>query len=347
MALTKAQQAVVTDKASRLDIPAAFALGIVDKESAGKAFYTVGTEKLPAIRIEGHYFWRLLGAGSKRDQAVAQGLAAKSSGVVKNPSTMAGRYIQLQQMEAIDRETASQSISIGIGQVMGEHYKRIGYTSAVAMLQAATASFDNQVAQFLSFIATDAKLLKAARDYDYVTFARIYNGRNYKQNRYDTELKAFVEKWLGYGSIEVGANAPAVDYKARVNALGYDTVKAFQTAKGLASDGIAGPITREAIVAAEKAAKERNNKAIVNAGKTAAGAVVVGAGTVAVENADSIGNAVDTIEAAKPAIEAIQTASNYGTTVIIVVVVGIVLVAGFIAVKQYFKNREVKNAGLP
>lgn len=347
MALTKAQQATVREQAERLGIPAEFALGIVDKESAGRAFYTVNGEKLPAIRIEGHYFWRLLGAGIKRDLAVSKGLAAKSAGKIKNPPTMAGRYAQLAQMEEIDREHAIQSISIGIGQVMGENYKRLGYSSAVAMLQAATDSFDNQVEQMLKFIATDNRLVVAANNYDYETFGRIYNGPNYKKNRYAEDLKAFVDKWLGFGSVQEGSNVPAVDYTARVKALGYANIKAFQTARGLAVDGIVGPITREAIVACEEEAKKRNNEAIVNAGKAAGGAVVVGAGTIAVENADSIGSAVETIEAAKPAIEVIQTASGYGSTVLLIVVAGVVLVAGFIVIRQIMKKREIKNAGLP
>lgn len=343
MALTKAQINVVSEQAFRLGISTPWALAVVDKESAGRAFYTVKGEKLPSIRIEGHYFWRLLGPGPKRDRAVREGLANRKAGVVKNPSTMAGRYAMLDRMTAIDVEVAYQSISIAIGQVMGENFKRIGYQSATAMFQAATASFDNQAAQMLSFIATDRKLVAAIQNHDYHTYARIYNGPNYKANNYHTDLKAFVEKWEALDGDYSGSRAaPTIDWASRIKVLGFSSVRAFQTSAGLTVDGIVGPITKEAILNAEAEYKKRNNAAIVTAGKAAGGAVIVGTGTIAAQNSDSIGSAVETIEAVKPAIDTIQSVSSYGTTVVIVVVVGIVLIAGFVAIKQWLKNRDHK-----
>lgn len=194
MALNNSQQSAVRKEAAEVGIPADFALGIVDKESAGRAFYKVGKEQLPAIRIEGHYVYRLT-EGKVRDAAVAAGLAAQKSGVIKNSNTMAGRYTQLNRLiEIVGHEIAYQSISIGIGQVMGTNHELVGYPTATAMFQAATASFDNQVDQMLAFIANTPKAKRAALAYDYKGFALVYNGPKAKSS-YWTELEQFVKSY--------------------------------------------------------------------------------------------------------------------------------------------------------
>src|SRR5690606_14686163 len=106
-----------------------------------------------------------------------------------------GRYNKLKLMADINTEAAYQSISIGIGQIMGSHYKMFGYKSAVQMHQIACKGLAAQAEQMLFFISRQVGMYKAACSYNYAEFARLYNGPNYKKNRYDTELKKFVQRW--------------------------------------------------------------------------------------------------------------------------------------------------------
>lgn len=348
MALTKAQQQIVADAAYRLGIPRAFALGVVDKESAGRAFWSVKGVKLPSIRIEGHYFYKYL-PKDKRADAVRLGLASPKAGVVKNPGTMSARYAMLDRMAEIDIEAAYKSISIGIGQVMGTWAQRLGYNSvvyAVSMFQSACVSFDNQVLQFLSFIATDKQCLKAAQDYDFKTFARIYNGPNYKKNNYDTELAAYV---LAYRD---GDGRVSHDYTGRVVALGYKDVKDFQHQKGLVVDGLVGDITRGAIIEAEAAAKKAKDKGTNNAIVVGAGSATVVAGGAVAENPDAIMGTVETVkqavDAVKPIVEPavpvlLPIIASLPKVLVLLGCIAAIGVAGYIIwrVYQSYQTKEV------
>lgn len=345
MALNKAQVAEVIAVANNLLIPWDLALGLVDKESAGKAFYAVGKDNLPAIRIEGHIFYRRLEAYDKKhgtkllDKAISAGLAAKGVGTVKNSTTMAGRYAQFARMEEINKDIATESISIGIGQVMGFNHERSGHSSAVSMLQAATVSFREQVSQFLTFIASDPQLLAAAQAYDYEKMARLYNGSGWKKTNpnYVKDLRAFTANWS-----EGRETSP--DWLARVNALGYPDIRAYQKEKGFKVDGIVGKITIGGIEADERAklaqATKGNGKGVAAAGAGAAaagGAVLVESGTV-----ESIGQQ---IEQNKYIIDALQGAAGAGTTILVVVAVGLVAVGAFILIRNWQKKKAITDEG--
>ena len=350
MALTKAQQKIVSDAAYRLGIPRNFALGVVDKESAGRAFWTIRGQKLPSIRIEGHYFYRLL-PKALRAKAVELGLASRKVGAVKNPKNMAARYDLLDKMAELDLDAAYKSISIGIGQVMGEHAVRLGYIGvpgspppSVQMFQAACASFDAQVMQFLSFIATDKACLKAAQDFDYKAFTRIYNGRNGVKNGYHTELEQYV---LSYE----GGYKQSHGYENRIKALGYEDVRAFQKAHGLTVDGLVGPITRSVLVKEEAEAKKAKNKPNVLAGAATGGAVITVAAGAAGENTEAVTDTIETVitavEAAKPIIEPAASVVLPALAVLpkVLIVVGCLVmigVAGWILWRVYKEHLNAK-----
>lgn len=327
MALNNVQQAAVRKEAAEVDIPADFALGIVDKESAGRAFYKVGKEELPAIRIEGHYVYKLT-SGAVREAAIQAGLAAQKSGVVKNSNTMAGRYTQLNRLiEIVGHEIAYQSISIGIGQIMGTNHEAAGYESATAMFQAATASFDNQVDQMLAFIANTPKALKAAQRHDYKAFALVYNGPKAKQSYWE-ELETFVKRYSG----DAPANDNTNPVLERIKALGYNSVMEFQSARGIKVDGIIGKITTEHVEAAEAAIVKVEQKPIKDAVKAGGAAVATGATTIVAANPDIVAEAVKYID---PITGALKTLAPLGTTVILIGVGLVLLVAGYTAFKNW------------
>lgn len=80
-----------------------------------------------------------------------------------------------------DANAAMESTSIGIGQVMGFHYKRLGYATVGEMWDDAKEGVDRQVWQMCKFIDTDARLKKALVEKNWHLVATYYNGGGYKE----------------------------------------------------------------------------------------------------------------------------------------------------------------------
>ena len=75
---------------------------------------------------------------------------------------------------------AMESTSIGLGQIMGFNFKRLGYASVGAMWDDAKKGLDRQIWQMCKYIATDIKLVSALKAHDWDRVASIYNGSGYK-----------------------------------------------------------------------------------------------------------------------------------------------------------------------
>ena len=76
---------------------------------------------------------------------------------------------------------AMEATSIGLGQIMGFHYKRLGYASVGAMWDDAKKGLERQVWQIAKFIETDKNLQTALKIGDWHKVATIYNGSGYKE----------------------------------------------------------------------------------------------------------------------------------------------------------------------
>lgn len=100
-----------------------------------------------------------------------------------------------------NQNAAMQATSIGLGQIMGFHYKRLGYATAGAMWDDAKKGLEQQVQQIAKFIATDPKLSSALKAKDWHKVATIYNGAEYakmakvwKREPYNISLAKAYEK---------------------------------------------------------------------------------------------------------------------------------------------------------
>ena len=80
----------------------------------------------------------------------------------------------------INPNAAMESTSIGVGQIMGFHYKRLGYSSVGAMWDDAKSGLNGQFKQLLKFIDTDSRLSQALAAKNWHVVASIYNGAGYK-----------------------------------------------------------------------------------------------------------------------------------------------------------------------
>ena len=80
---------------------------------------------------------------------------------------------------AKNADGAMLSTSIGLGQIMGFHYKRLGFKTVGEMWDHAKKSLENQVWQICQFIQTDRDLKQAIIFKDWHKIAKIYNGSGY------------------------------------------------------------------------------------------------------------------------------------------------------------------------
>ena len=174
--------------ARRWDCEAAAILAVVEVESGGAVFAEVGGQAEPLIRFEGHYFHQRLD-GEALARAETAGLADPEPQAVPNPPDQAARWAMLARAETIDRMAARESCSWGLGQVMGAHWRRLGYASVDALVEDARRGADGQIALVARFIE-DAGLETALRGRDWERFARIYNGPRYAERGYHEKLAA-------------------------------------------------------------------------------------------------------------------------------------------------------------
>lgn len=247
--------------------PAALA-GIAEVESGGQVYAAVDGRAEPMIRWEGHYFDQRL-AGAARAKARAAGLASPNAGGVANPKRQPARWALLARAIEIDAIAAYESCSWGLGQVMGAHWRDLGFGSVTELVNLCRRDAGGQVELMARFIARNG-LTDAIRRRDWAAFAKAYNGPAYRTNRYDTKIAAAVARWemkLGGVAPSSPSSRPTLrrgdtgedvrtlqrllsargrmlvadgDFGARTEAA----VRAFQEQSGLSVDGIVGPTTR-------------------------------------------------------------------------------------------------------
>lgn len=171
--------------AGKLGVDIASVMAVNEVESLGSGFIRAG---MPRILFERHVFHRQL-RSRKIDTAPLQ---QRYPGIV-NPSRggYAGgqsEYTRLAAAVDIHRESAYESASWGAFQIMGFHWKLLGFESAQEFVDYASVNEANQLDLFVRFILADSSLHKALQGKKWSTFARIYNGSAYAENLYDVKL---------------------------------------------------------------------------------------------------------------------------------------------------------------
>jgi len=185
----------------RLGVPVAAVYALNEVESKGRGFLDNGK---PVILYERHIMYRQLQVARSQedDQVQLQQRAnelAKQAPALVNP--MPGGYIggssehqRLSQACQLDEAAALESSSWGAFQVMGFHWKRLGYTSIQDFVAAMNRSEADQLEAFVRFIETDPALLKALKALKWATVAKLYNGPDYQRNLYDVKLERAFER---------------------------------------------------------------------------------------------------------------------------------------------------------
>ena len=96
---------------------------------------------------------------------------------------------------ALDPDAAMQSTSWGGFQIMGFHYKDLGFKNVGEMVDFLKESADNHLIAFARYIKAKPYINRALRNKDWAQFAKFYNGQGYKLNRYDSKLEAAYAKY--------------------------------------------------------------------------------------------------------------------------------------------------------
>jgi len=163
-------------------------MAFIEVESGGKGFDD-NTGKI-LIQFEPHWFKKRVPYGPS------------GAWSVNKVDRQAKEWEAFNSAFAINPDAAMESTSIGLPQIMGAHWKRLGFESVGKMWDYFKKSETHQIKALINFIESDPRLLKALVEKDWHKVAVIYNGSGYallalKYGRepYNLSMKKAFEKW--------------------------------------------------------------------------------------------------------------------------------------------------------
>ncbi len=192
----------IKDLSTQLGVNSSAIVAILMVESGGQAF---SESSKPIIRFENHHFYDFWGKSNPK-------IFDKHFKFNSGGKTWTGHYFReseqdkwvtfhgdqnmenkvLQFAANLSEDAAYKSISIGLGQILGENFEKQGYKSPKDMYDDLSSGVRPQLDSLFTFIsATKPKALEALKSNDYTTFAGYYNGWN---NR--TEYGNLISGWV-------------------------------------------------------------------------------------------------------------------------------------------------------
>jgi hypothetical protein len=201
---------LVTSEAKRLNIDPAFALAIMSVESGKKNFSDAlnpieGAGQPPVIRFEPHILNQQLAKSGNQTEPGKWGaskLVGRNVDGVSCEGGQANEIACLNKAISINREAAFNSISMGMGQIMGFNSKLSGYNSAEEMFKRFSSSEGGANAQILGMfkvIENSPVILKAAQSKNFSSFARFYNGASVGTEKHSQYMAALQNAYQSNG----------------------------------------------------------------------------------------------------------------------------------------------------
>lgn len=195
------------DFADHYDLELAAVKAVNTVESRGKGFLVDGRA---VILFEGHVFWRQL---KERGLNPKDFLNINTTDVLYEKWTRkhykggSGEYSRLKKaVEMSDlpevSDAAHSSASWGAFQIMGYHYENLGYASINEFVSKMQDHEREHLLAFGKFISVNRFRGKTLTDWlkekNWANFAHGYNGPGYKQNKYDSKLRAAYERYRNH-----------------------------------------------------------------------------------------------------------------------------------------------------
>ncbi|WP_425065138.1 N-acetylmuramidase domain-containing protein [Reyranella sp.] len=225
--------------AAHLCVPVPHVMAMCAVESSGETFWVLDGRLEVPVRFEAHWFGKLT---DYRFNASHPDLSCRAWNPDLAAHTKAGAWDQVRRARALDPSAADQATSWGGFQVMGYHWKRLGYSGIGVFVASMSANGDDgQMDAFTRYIDADDMLQEALRTGDWETVETLYNGGGYG-GAYAVKLRAAAALYAGTG----GATAGPPPRVLRVGDRGAD-VAALQVALGILADGDFGPVTLAAV----------------------------------------------------------------------------------------------------
>ena len=189
----KLTEAQISTQAKALGIEIAALRAVIEVECKGSGFNADGT---PVILFERHKFYEGLQeinwlTKSKEWFKACPDLCNPRAGGYGKYSEQHNR---LERASRLNRDVALESASWGIGQVMGYHWKALGYPSLQAFINAMYKDEASQLDAMCRYIKVN-NLVNVLQNKDWKSFARGYNGAAYAKNSYDIKLANAYKKW--------------------------------------------------------------------------------------------------------------------------------------------------------
>jgi hypothetical protein len=164
---------------------------IFEVEAAGNGFLPDGK---PKILFERHWFSKLT---NRIYDKLHPDISNKATGGYKGSLGEWSRFDKASKLNGqATRDAAIMATSWGAGQIMGFHYRDLGFEEPQHFLN---QNFKGEAEQFeimLRFISLpkNEAMYLALKGKRWADFARLYNGPQYSKNQYDTKLAAAYKK---------------------------------------------------------------------------------------------------------------------------------------------------------
>lgn len=191
----------IEDAAKDLGIEVAALKAVIAVESSGKGFLADGR---PKILFEGHIFWNQLEKNGKNpvDFATEYPELVYKTWTKKFYRGGAKEYDRYKMASFIDADAAKKSTSWGMFQIMGFNCELCGFKPEVGaaspierFVEAMSRTEQHQLNAFMMYCQSRG-LIEHLKTRNWQQFALRYNGKGYKENRYDEKLEAYYTQAL-------------------------------------------------------------------------------------------------------------------------------------------------------
>ncbi len=187
----------LVDVAASLGIELAVLKAVNEVESNGRGVIVDGR---PKILFEGHVFWNQLQAKNINPVTLISGNEDVLYPKWTKNFYLGGKaeYARLDKAIAISNnkdvaEAAYASASYGLFQIMGFHYKSLGFDDIITFVGTMKEDEGEQLKVFAKFIEVNNQI-KYLKNKQWADFALRYNGTGYKANKYDENLEKAYKK---------------------------------------------------------------------------------------------------------------------------------------------------------